>query len=228
MSRAPGGLRAGIFALAMAGAAASASAQTAQATPARQWEFAGGVSFVAPATLGTTSAELLRPDGSSLTLFRARNETGAGRGLEAHIGTAVARRFDVEMSGIWMRFDARAVISGDAESVPGVTLTETLTRFSIEGAAVWKLVDGVRVQWFVRGGAGWMRELSSDMALASDGVVVNAGGGMKYWPGATRPGQGRFGLRAEVRLLGRRGGIAIDDGSFRLWPVVAGSALVRF
>lgn len=228
MTRPGFAVRAGMAVVAAAAVVTPAFAQTAQAVPPRQWEFAGGVSFVAPATSGTTSADLLRPDGSTLPLFRARRETSSGLGLEAHLGTAVARRLDVEMSGVWMRFDARAVISGDAEDVRGVTLTETLTRFSLEGAAVWRFVDGVRVQWFVRGGAGWMRELSSDMALASDGIVVNAGAGMKYWPGAARPGQGRFGIRAEVRLLGRRGGIAIDDGSFRLWPIVAGSALMRF
>ena len=214
--------------LAALGTAAPALAQAPPQQPSRQWEFAGGVSWVAPQSLGTTDADLLAPDGSPFPLFRARNEAGAGLGFEAHLGTSVARRLDVEFSGAWTRFDARSLITDDADDVPEVTLSERLTRFSVEGSVVWRFAERNRVVWFLRGGAGWMREIASDRALSEDGWLVNGGLGVKYWPGANPAGQGAFGLRGEFRVLTRKDGIAIDDGGFRIWPVVAGSAVVRF
>jgi hypothetical protein len=200
----------------------------APAKPSRTWELAAGVLVVVPTSLGSANANLLDPQGGTLPLFRTSTDAGMGLGFEANVGTAVAKHVDVELSGAWTRFDVRTTVSDDFEDIPGITVSDRLTRFSVEGAVLWRFVEKTRVSWFVRGGAGWMRELSSDASLVEDGLVLNAGVGMKYWLSANPAGQGTFGLRAEFRVLNRRRGIEIDDGSFRLWPVVAGSAVVRF
>jgi hypothetical protein len=221
---------AAVVLLAMA-AATPSQAQTAPDAakgPRRAWDVAVGVQMITPASLGTLDADLTDPAGAPVRLFRTTTDTGLALGLEANIGTSVSRRFDVEFSGAWTRFDVRSRISDDFEDVPAITVSETLTRFSAGGAVLWRFVDRPRTAWFVRGGVGWMRELSSDASLVEDGLLVDAGVGVKYWLSTNAAGDGRFGLRAEFRVLNRRQGIEIDDGSTRLWPVVAGTAVFRF
>ncbi len=132
------------------------------------------------------------------------------------------------MTAAWTRFEVRTAVSDDFEDVPDVTVSDTLTRFSVGGAVLWRFVDRPRVSWFARGGGAWMRELSSDASLVEDGLLIEAGVGVKYWMSTNPAGEGRFGLRAEFRALNRRRGIEIDDGSFRIWPLVTASAVVRF
>jgi len=214
-----------VFATAVPSNAQTSPQPRAPRTP---WELAIGAQVILPASLGSTDANLLDPTGAPLRLFRTSTDTGLGLGLEANVGAAVSKRFDVEFSGAWTRFDVRTEITDDFEDVPGTTATETLTRFSAGGAVLWRFAQGERAAWFLRGGVGWMRELSSDAALAEDGLLLDAGVGVKYWFSTNAAGEGRFGLRAEFRVLNRRQGIEIDDGSTRLWPVVVGTAVLKF
>jgi len=210
--------------------ASPAIAQTSQQphAPHKSWELAVGGLAILPTSLGAMDANLLDPTGAPFRLFRTSTDTSLGLGLEVNVGTAVSRRLDVEFSGAWTRFDVRTKISDDVEDVPGLTATETLTRFSAGGAVLWRFAQGARAAGFLRGGVGWMRELSSDAALAEDGLLLDAGVGVKYWLSTNAAGDGRFGLRAEFRVLNRRQGIDIDDGSTRLWPVVVGTAVLKF
>lgn len=198
------------------------------AAPRKPMDLSLGVVFIAPASLGSVEANLLDGSGNPFLLFRADNDTGPGLGFEATIGSPVGKRFDIEFTGAWTRFDVRSTVSDDFEDVPDVTLEDTLTRFSVEGAVLWRFAEGARAGWFLRGGAGWMRELSSDSALAEDGVVANAGIGVKYWMRTNAAGEGRLGLRAEFRVLARTGGIEIDERSVSVWPAASGALVVRF
>jgi hypothetical protein len=227
MTRRRGRLAAGLLVVLAMPAQSWAQTQAPQ-PPRTPWELAVGGVMITPLSLGTVDANLQDGSGNPVTLFRARNDAGLGFGLEANIGAPVSPRVDVEFSGGWSRFDVRSAISDDFEDVPDVTLTETLTRFSVEGAVLYRFAGSGRTAWFVRGGGGWLRELSSDAALASDGLLVNAGVGVKYWARTNAAGQGRFGIRAEFRVLTRTGGIDIDDRSFRMWPVAAGSVVFKF
>jgi hypothetical protein len=194
----------------------------------RALELAGGIVWIAPRALGSVDAELLDQDGTPVTLFRADVEAAAALGLEVILSQAVARAVDVEIIGGWTRFDAETVITDDFEDVPDVTLTETLTRYSIEGGVLWRFAERGRLSWFLRGSGGWMRETVSDMSLAENGWVAGGGIGLKYWMSRRPTGQDQFGLRAEMRVLYRRDGIALDDGAFRIWPAAAASAVVKF
>jgi hypothetical protein len=194
----------------------------------KPWEFAGGVTLIAPVTLDTPDASLVDPAGGPFTLFALRGETGAGFGVEAMLSTLAGGRVDAEIAGSFTRFDVRALIESDTEDVPDVTLAETLTRFGIEGAAVWRLSESERATWFARGGIGWLRELTSDDSVAEDGLFVNVGAGVKYWLKVSPTTRSRFGVRVEGRALFRRRGIELEDRTFRLWPVLAGSAVFRF
>lgn len=200
----------------------------AQQSARQPMELAGGIVWAAPRSLGTVHADLLDSDGMPVTLFRAENETGPALGLEVILSQAVARRIDVEFAGSWARFDARTSISGDFEDVPDVTVSETLTRYALEGAVVWRFAERGRVAWFLRGSGGWMREVAGDMSLAENGLLYSGGVGLKYWMSRRPTGQDQFGIRAEFRMMGRRDGIALDDESFRLWPLATASAVVKF
>lgn len=206
--------------------AAPALAQPAQ--PRRPMEIGGGLVWIAPRSLGSIDASLLDADGDPVTLFSADVETAAGLGLEVILSQEVASRLDVEVLGGWTRFDVRTVVTDDLEDVPEIALTETLTRYSIEGGVLWRFAGTGRTAWFVRGSGGWMRETASDMSLAENGWVATGAVGFKYWMSRRPTGQDRVGIRAEMRLLYRRDGIALDDGDFRIWPAGAASAVVRF
>ncbi|HUF47545.1 MAG TPA: hypothetical protein VMM93_06975 [Vicinamibacterales bacterium] len=200
----------------------------AQQSTRRPLELSGGIVWTAPRALGSVDANLLDADGTPVPFFRADIEAGAGLGLEVIVSQAVARRIDVELSGGWTRFDVRTVIRGDIEDVPDVTVSEALSRYSVEGGVAWRFAEQGRLAWFLRGSAGWMREVVGDMSLAENGLVFGGGLGFKYWMARRATGQDQFGIRVEMRVLNRRDGIPLDDGGFRLWPAAAASAVVKF
>lgn len=204
-------------------------AQTMQPRPEpKPWEFAGGVTLIAPVNLDTPNATLVDPVGGPFTLFATQGETNAGLGVEAMLSTVAGGRIDAEIAGSFTRFDVRMMIESDVEDVPDVTIAETLTRFGIEGAALWRLSESDRTVWFARGGVGWLRELTSDDSVAEDGLFVNVGAGVKYWLKVNPATRSRFGVRVEGRAMFRRRGIELEDSAFRIWPVLAGSAVFRF
>ena len=220
--------RAARLAMACAGVIAASTPAFAQ-QPARQsMELAGGIVWAAPRSLGTVNADLLDSDGLPVTLFRAENETGPALGLEVILSQAVARRIDVEFAGSWTRVDARTSITGDFEDVPDVTVSETITRYALEGGVVWRFAERGRVAWFLRGSGGWMREVVGDLSLAENGILYSGGVGLKYWMSRRPTGQDQFGIRAEFRMMGRHDGIALEDESFRLWPAATVMAVARF
>ena len=49
-------------------------------------------------------------------------------------------------------------MTDDVEGVGETVIKEPLTRFTVEGAALWMFARGGKTNWFVRGSAGWMRD----------------------------------------------------------------------
>jgi len=209
------------------------SAAWAQATPAaagsRPIELTVQGAWVGPASFGSANQTFLRQDGSSYTVFEAQSSLGSGVGVEANIGYPIGSRLQAEFTGSWSRSGLRTNIVGDVEDADNVTLTETIMRVSVEGGALWTLKTRARSTLFLRGGAGWMRELAGSGALAEDGLVANAGVGMKYWWGASTPGQQpRIGLRIEGRVAIRSAGVTLGERSVRVAPIASGGLIVRF
>lgn len=209
--------------------AALAQTPAAAASVSRPIELAVQGSWVGPASFGSANQNYLRPDGSLYPVFQAESSLGSGFGVEANIGYPLGARFQAEFTGGWSRSSLRTEITGDVENADDVTLTETLMRFSLEGAGVWTVRTRERSSIFLRGGAGWMRELAGSGALTEDGLVANAGVGMKYWWGTSTPGrQKRIGLRVEGRLSIRSGGITLGERSVRVAPIASGGLIFRF
>ena len=222
-------IRNAIAALACTLAVTPAWAQTAarQAPRApRGYEFTIAGTWVGPSSFGTSSADLLTPSGGDLALFSSDNSVRPGYGLEVDFGKRVTPRFAVEVSAGVTRATLRSEISVDFEDAADVELTESLTRFTVSGAALWTLATKGQTTYFLRGGAGWLRELVGDGALIEDGIVGTAGGGLKFMKNGT--GRRRIGLRVEGRVEMRQSGITLGEDKLRFSPVLAGGLIIGF
>jgi hypothetical protein len=208
----------------------SVLAQTAsvQLPPRHPIELAVGGLVTGETSLGKKTAELIAPDGRPLTFFETDSAVRPGFGLEAHLGVGLSRSFFVEASGSWSRADFRTRITSDIEGVPETVAKETRTRFAIEGAALWMFANQGKVRWFVRGGAGWARDLTGNDSLVEDAIIGSAGGGMKYlWNPAAR-GFRIAGFRVEGRALMQKRGLVIGEDRLRVTPAAAGSLIIAF
>jgi len=229
-------VRIAIAALACAVGATPAWAQTTAkptqttAKPAprgpRGYEFSVAGTWVGPTSFGTSSANLLTPAGANLTLFSTTSDLRPGYGFEMHLSKRVTPRFALEGSGTITRATLRSKISADFEDAADVEVTESLNRFTVTGAALWTLATRGRASYFIRGSAGWLRELVGDGALIEDGIAGDAGAGFKYMKSGT--GRRRIGFRVEGRLEMRHSGVTLGEDKLRMSPVISGGLIIGF
>jgi hypothetical protein len=198
--------------------------------PARPVDVTVGVTLAGPTSFGTSAQELIRSDGSRLTTFRTENRLAPGVGLEAHLGFQVTPRFWAEASGDWSRADLEARITSDIEGADDVTLAETASRFSVEGAARWHFLVRGKTSYFVRGSVGWMRDLVSNGALVADATVGSAGLGLRHWfrEGAAGRRTRRLGVRVDGRVNIRTAGLTLGEAKVRYAPVAFGGFVFGF
>jgi hypothetical protein len=203
----------------------AASAQT----PPPRVEVDAGLAWTAAAALGSANANLTAPDGSPFVQFSTSNDTGPSVGSELRVSVRVTRRLRAEVSGSWSRADLRSRICADFEGVSPVISTLRISVFSIEGAALWSVARRGKLEAFLRVGAGWMRELTSDNVLSADGALVSGGGGVKYWWRERDRGfLKRFGLRSEVGLTSRSGGLSLGTSRRLTTPGVTAGVMIGF
>jgi hypothetical protein len=208
-------------------AVARAQTEPAKSTlPAEQREITFGGLLALPASLGSLSADLTRPDGAPLELFRTDNRAGMRLGAEVLLTFPLSRRFALDGAGSWSRGDIESRIESDFENADLVVVSTPVTRFTVEGGAVIALKQRPAWVWFARGSAGWMRELAGDNDIAEDGLIVNAGSGVKYWFTAPAAGRRGIGLRVEGRANMRSGGVIVGEDTLRIAVVVLGGFVV--
>lgn len=212
-----------------AGLALCASSAVAQTTVAPQFELDAGLLWIGSGTFQPALANLNGPTGNPLTLFTTSNDLSAGLGLEAHLGFPLNRRLQAEFSGSVGRADLRTQISGDLEGAEGVTATLGVSMYAAEASIVWLPRRHGKLDPFVRGGAGWLRQVTADGSLGADGVVASAGAGVKYWwrdqsKGALK----RVGLRADARIVSRSGGLSLDTERRLISPAAGLSFIFGF
>jgi hypothetical protein len=217
-----GGVTTAFLALFLFSLAAAAGAQTSRTPPrprqpklarptphAGSIEISGGVLWQAGFDAGSTNAELTRnpTTGSGpLDLFTADSTLGSGIGVQGRIGAYLSKHLAVEGGIRLARPKLDVELSGDFESAPNVTATETLTLYVIDGSAVWNFasLNRGRVVPFVAGGAGYIRDVHEGSELIETGTEYHGLAGVKWWF-SDRPN--RFGLRVE-------GGFSVRDGGF--------------
>lgn len=190
----------------------TAAAQT------RKIEVTVGAAVSGASSAGSTRAELLDPAGSPVTLFTATHRTTPGLGVDAGLMYRLRERLAVEISGSWIRPDLETKISDDFEGAADTSVALGMHRFSAEVAAVRHFSRRGAAEPYVRAGAGWFRELTTDRTFVDDGVAGHVGVGAKYWVREQAGWLGHIAIRGDVRLAVRRGGIELGETRVRWLP----------
>lgn len=218
-----------IVAAALIAVPVRAQAQAPAAAPPRFIDVSFGGSFLAPASAGSSSADLITPSGGRLTVFDVDSRFGPGYGVDAALGFRLSPAVWIEASGGWTWTSARSRISDDVELAATVTVTETISRVSGEGALVWYFADRGATAWFVRGSGGWMRELAGGNSLVEDGIVGSGGVGIRhFWRQNGAGAVKRMGVRIEGRVIVRTAGIAFGSSDLRIAPAASGLLVFGF
>lgn len=205
----------------------TATGVDAQTVASRSRELAVGLVWSTPVSLGQVSADLTAPGGAPFVLFEADSDIGPGLGFEVSFLERLTERIDLEVSGAWTKADVRTRISADFEEIDDIELVNRLTRFTMEGGVLWRVAERDQAVWFVRGSGGWLRELDEESALAENGFVINAGGGVRYWFQTGTTTGARMGVRVEGRLTMRKTGSSFGD-ELRVGPALTAAAVFRF
>ena len=191
-------------------------------------EIGGGVVWDAGYDAGAATAnETRNPSTGSgpLALFQTAGRVGATPGVYGEIGVYVTPRWSIEGSVRVSRPKLTARASNDFEAAADQVVSETITRYLIDGSIVYQvasLANG-RVAPFVLGGGGYSRELDSGNAMVLTGNEIHGGGGLRYWFGSRGH---RFGLRAEGRVSARTGAASFVDTNPRKMLYAASGGIV--
>ena len=172
------------------------------------YELSIGAVAMGAMSFGESDATFSRPTASPLLVFNSDISLGPGPGAEVHFGRPVGSRLAFEVDRHLDVHDDSSEVSTDIENAPDATLTEDLSRFSVEGSALWRLAGGAQRRVLSARRRGWMRELAAGATLAETGVIGNVGVAVKYWWGASSSVQRRrLGLRLDGRAVLRSGGV---------------------
>lgn len=177
--------------------------------------------------LGSIDATYTTPTGTSFTLFSTSQSWGAGRGVVGHVMIRVKPRVAIELSESWTRPELRASITGDFEGAPDTMATQAVQQFLTSAGVVVSFTPHGKWTPFARGAVSWMRHLSNDQTLYLDGVAGDLGGGVRYvWKeksGHVKP----YGLRADVWMNVREGGIKLAQKSRVIAPGFSASLIFK-
>jgi len=194
-------------------------------------EISGGAVWSRGYDLGSATAEETRNTGTGtgpFVLFATDTRADASIGLQGRIGVYLARSISVEGGVVVARPKISTALTGDAESAPNVTATETLTRLIVDGSVLLHFSGasfaGGKGVPFVFGGGGYLRDAHEKNEVIETGSEYHAGGGVHFWFGQ---GKHRVGVRADVGVSRRSGGADGSDTS-RTVPTVAGSIAYLF
>jgi hypothetical protein len=147
-------------------------------------------------------------------LFTATSRVKPSLGLQGRLGVFISKSVSLEAGIQFARPTLSSRLSDDAESAPDVTATETLTRLIADGSLVLHLSGlsfaGGKGVPFVRGGAGYIRELHEKNEVIETGREYHAGAGLHVWFGQRKH---RVGLRTDLGISVRNGGADLSDAT---------------
>ena len=202
----------------------------ARPTPhAGSWEVSGGLLWQGGFDLGDRAAELTQNPATGTgpyDLFGSASAVGSGIGAQGRIAGYLSRNLAIEGSARVTRPSLKIRLSGDAESAPDLTATETLTQYVFDGSVLWHFTPfhKGRAVPYVAGGAGYIRDLHEGNALIETGPEYHGMAGLKWWL-SSRPK--RLGIRGEGGFSIRDGGFNLGEGR-RTVPVASASLIYLF
>jgi hypothetical protein len=210
--------------------APAAFAQQAEPDNPR-WEVGIGSLWIGRQPLGTKSATETTSAGGTLSLFDSSSELGSGAGVSGHVGVRLTHSLVAEAEASYVKPPLRIAISGDFESAPALTATETVRQVTIGGDVLWYLPHRtwmLRVAPFAMAGGGYLRQIHESATVIETGRFYQFGGGATLLLVTGRHFHARgIGARVDARALIRSKGVAFDGGS-RTSPAAGVSAFVRF
>ncbi len=186
--------------------------------------------------LGTRQATITSgqaPSGRPVVMFTTDVAVAGGPAVELGFGWRLTRSLVLEATGSVARAHLEADIREDIEGAPPLTSRSTLVQVTVDGGARLDLTRlafmSGRVQPFVAGGAGYLRQVHEHRVLVETGRTVFGGGGLIVRPGdpAARGFFGRLAFRGDVRLVVRTGGTDIEDEP-RTFVSVTGGVILPF
>lgn len=188
----------------------------------------GGVTWASGYAVGGSDAQLRRNTSgvtpASFTWFETRSRMTPAVGAELRIGVDLTPRLMIEGGATFGRPHLRFTIDADTEAPSQPQFDgESVQHYVFDAALVWRapLRRPSRIDPFVLGGAGYLRQLHQERTLVETGQVYYAGGGARIYVRG-RPGSARsFGLRADVRMNVRRRGIDFENKA-RVYPSMSG------
>ncbi|MEO8481404.1 MAG: hypothetical protein ABI634_04290 [Acidobacteriota bacterium] len=217
-----------VASLALIAALASVRAAEAQATGRPGIEAGFRLVAMGPIRFDGAPANLISADGRPYALFTVSNSVGAELGIEGHVSAPLSAVFRAEGAVSVAQPTLRTRVSDDVEGADPVTVTDRLTRVSLEAALVAQVHRGRSSAWFVRAGGGWTRGVTSDRSLMAKGTVATVGSGVKYWVRGGPRRRGGFGVDAEGRVVARWQGLTLDGVRLHIVPAVVAGLFFGF
>lgn len=168
--------------------------------------WSGGVS------IGTVPADLTNNPGSgsgSFVLFETQTRIDGAPAFDGALDFFLSRHVSVE-GGVQIGRPALTVRNAkDTEGAPDLTATSSLTQYLITGSLAYHLSHGAdgRLQPFLSGGGGYLRQVLEGGGLVETGNEVHVGGGVRYWFSRSQ----RVGFRADARVSLQSGGVAFTN-----------------
>jgi hypothetical protein len=193
-------------------------------TRGERYEAGGGIRFVGPEHFGQVDAIETNPGGGTFRLFTTDSTLHALVGFEARFGVRVAPALRLEATGSYGASDLDVTINSDVEGAAGVTASERISQFALEGSAVMELTRwrfGARGMPFLSGGAGYVRALHEDRILVDTGARWHVGGGVNL----LLRSDPALGVRFDARALFQHG--VVYDG-VHASPALGASVFLRF
>lgn len=209
------------FALVL-GASARIAAQTPPAAPTtgrpHGVEVGVGLEWLGGFDIGSATALLPRNPATGsepFTLFHSDGRQGAAAAFGATIGFNISQVVAVEAFGSMGKPTIRLAITQDPERSGPIEVSDnSLTEYALGGSLLvhWpRLTIAHRVVPFLLVGAGFFWQVAPDTSFET-GHLIHIGGGARYVLVA-RPTRrlSAVGLRGDVRLIARDGGLGLDQ-----------------
>ena len=192
------------------------------------FEISIGGELLAPQTLGSSTATLTRSTGTTSNFFSVAGKRATTPALRGRIGYNITSMFTVEGGLVVGRGNVQGDVSGDAENVSALTVTEQMTQYFLDASLLMHLTGatfskGAGVP-FLEGGAGYLRQLHQGNIASNTGQIYHFGGGITYMF-SKRPGRlTGLGFRADAHVYVPRKGYSYNTSQHPF--VGAGAALL--
>jgi hypothetical protein len=188
-----------------------------ESRPGGRFEVTIGGGWWSDAGLGEATASIPGngvPEGGDFELFETTTQIMSAPALEAMIGYRLSPNVALEAGVGLGRPEIQTVVSSDVEVADSITTTDRLTQVIIDGALAVHLprLEIARAIPFLRGGAGYVRQLHEGRQVVDIGQVFFVGVGMTY-PLVVRSGGAikGLGLRGEARAVWLRDTFELDE-----------------